>query len=317
MDRWSDRRRAAAFFACTLTLVTSSSASADEGGTSFWLPGQEASLAAQPPPRGWSLGTTLYYYSGSAPGSASAQDSAVAPGTRSQSIQFSLTPTFAPATKVLDGRLALFVSIGVGSDTTEVDQGGAGNSIRQTASGLMDMSPGASLSWTRGMDSWMVYLVGGIPIGTYDSQRLSNVGIGHAAIDSGGAYTYLNSTTGRTISAVVGFTYNFENYDTDYKNGIDSHLDWSAMQALSKRWRAGIAGYVYYQLSGDSGSGDTCGSCKSRVASIGPELTYTFTVAGQQWSADLRGYYEFWAQNRLEGYAVFATLSIPLGGAKK
>jgi hypothetical protein len=29
--------------------------------------------------------------------------------------------------------------------------------------------------------------------------------------------------------------------------------------------------------------------------------------------ANLRGYYEFWAENRLQGYAVFATLAIPLG----
>jgi len=29
----------------------------------------------------------------------------------------------------------------------------------------------------------------------------------------------------------------------------------------------------------------------------------------------LRGYWEFWAQNRVEGHAVFATLIIPLGPA--
>jgi len=36
-------------------------------------------------------------------------------------------------------------------------------------------------------------------------------------------------------------------------------------------------------------------------------------VGGEQWYANLRGYAEFWAQNRFEGYAVFATLNIPLG----
>jgi hypothetical protein len=73
---------------------------------------------------------------------------------------------------------------------------------------------------------------------------------------------------------------------------------------------------LLYQLTGDSGCGDNCGPCKSRVASVGPQVTYNFTVAGQEWSANLRGYYEFWAQNRLEDYAIFATLSIPLGGGK-
>jgi len=88
------------------------------------------------------------------------------------------------------------------------------------------------------------------------------------------------------------------------------------MLPLSRAWRAGLSSYVYYQLSGDSGIGDSCGSCTPRVAAIGPQLNYTFTVAGQQWSANFRGYYEFWARNRLEGYAFFATLTVPISGSK-
>jgi hypothetical protein len=218
---------------------------------------------------------------------------------------------------VLGGQPALFLSFGVGSNTTQVDQSGLTSLSSQTVSGLTDVSPGATLGWTHGTDYWLVYLIGNIPVGSYESQRLANVGIGHAAIDAGGAYTYDNSRTGLSLSAGVGFTYNFENYSTDYQNGIDSHMGWSVMQSLSATWRVGLAGYVYYQLTGDSGSGNNCGPCKSRVASVGPQVTYNFTVAGQQWSANLRGYYEFWAQNRLEGYAVFATLSIPLGGVTK
>jgi hypothetical protein len=119
------------------------------------------------------------------------------------------------------------------------------------------------------------------------------------------------------LSAVVGFTYNFENYSTDYQNGIDSHLDWSVSQFVSSQWQVGLVGYVYYQLTGDGGRGDKFGPFKSRIAAVGPQVNYSFTVAGQQWSANLRGYYEFWAQNRLEGYAIFATVSIPLGSVTK
>ena len=36
-----------------------------------------------------------------------------------------------------------------------------------------------------------------------------------------------------------------------------------------------------------------------------------------QWYASLRGYWESWAENRLEGYAVFASLCIPLGSGPK
>jgi hypothetical protein len=38
----------------------------------------------------------------------------------------------------------------------------------------------------------MMYVTGDVPVGAYDSTRLSNLGIGHAAIDAGGGYTYGN-----------------------------------------------------------------------------------------------------------------------------
>jgi len=315
-DRRQTKRRKTTFLAFALVFASSSCARADEGGTSFWLPGQYASLTAQAPPPGWSLSTELYYYKGSAPNSAN-QGSAVPPGTRSESSQLSLSPTYAPNTTVLEGQLSLFVSFGVGSNTAQSDPGGSADSSSQTVTGWTDLSPGAALNWTRNANSWMVYLTGNIPVGSYESQRYANIGIGHGAVDAGGGYTYFKPASGLSLSAAVGFTYNYENPSTDYRNGIDSHMGWSAMQSLSASWRVGLAGYVYYQLTGDSGSGDTCGPCKYRVASVGPQVSYNFNVAGQQWSADLRGYYEFWAQNRLEGYALFATLSIPLGNAKK
>jgi hypothetical protein len=100
-------------------------------------------------------------------------------------------------------------------------------------------------------------------------------------------------------------------------SGVDSHLDWDVSQFLSQNWQVGLVGYVYYQLTGDSGSGEHVGSFKSRVAAVGPEVGYSFTAGGLQWYANLRGYKEFWAENRLEGYALFAMPSIPLGGGPK
>ena len=47
-----------------LILAAWAHAFADEGGASFWLPGQYASLAAVPPTPAWSLSTDAYFYSG-------------------------------------------------------------------------------------------------------------------------------------------------------------------------------------------------------------------------------------------------------------
>jgi len=228
-------------------------------------------------------------------------------------LQLAITPTYAFETELLGGQPALFLSAAYGVNKAQENQG---TPVSQTVTGFADVVPGAQLSWTGESNYWLVYLIGNIPVGAYDSQRIANLGIGHAAIDGEGAYTY-NTTSGLNLSIAGGITYNFENYSTNYRNGIDSHLGWGVMQSLSEHWQAGVAGYVYYQLTGDSGSGDTCGACKTRVASVGPQATYTFKVAGHVWSADLRAYYEFWAQNRLEGVTVFATLTMSLGPTVK
>jgi hypothetical protein len=255
----------------------------------------------------------VYYYSGRAPASAASTSSAVAPGTRSQTLQLSLTPTYAPKSPLFGGQLALMLSVGVGSDATQVDAAAPSAATSQTVWGALDAVPAATLSWQSGPHSWMAYVTGNIPVGSYDPQRLSNVGIGHAALDAGGVYTFESAGSEPSFSAALGLTWNATNPDTDYRNGIDSHLGLSAMLPLSRAMRAGLSAYVYYQLTADSGGGDTCGACKSRVAGIGPQLDWNYEVAGQSWSLNLRGYYEFWARNRLEGYAVFATLAIPLG----
>ena len=107
-----------------------------------------------------------------------------------------------------------------------------------------------------------------------------------------------------------GFTYNFENPDTDYKNGVDLHLDWAASQFLSKQVAIGLVGYAYQQVSGDSGAGARLGDFKSRVFGIGPQLSYIIPLGEPQGYLNLKGYKEFDAENRAEGWNVWLTFAI-------
>ena len=77
--------------------------------------------------------------------------------------------------------------------------------------GFGDVFPIATLRWNAGVNNYMTYITGDIPVGAYDSARLSNIGIGHGTIDAGGGYTYFNPQTGHEFSGMLGFTYNFEN----------------------------------------------------------------------------------------------------------
>jgi hypothetical protein len=309
--------------AAVLSLVAlSSGVHADEGGTAFWCSGQFASQAAVPAAPGWSLVVSPYYYDGSADKSKTFQKGDVlVAGARSILPTLTFQLGYAAEEKFLGGQPYLGLGWGPGNNRYSVDATNSHPAIEgartDTITGGTDLYPYASLAWASGNDNWMAYVTGDIPLGAYQSSRLANIGIGHGALDAGGGYTYLNGRTGLEFSGVAGLTYNWENTATNYKNGVDSHLDWAGSQILNEKWEVGVAGYVYYQLTGDSGSGNKVGASKSRVAGIGPEVVYTFEFNGQPTNVNIRGYREFWAQNRLEGYALFATLSIPLGSAAR
>lgn len=321
-DRWKS-------IVATFVALASVACHADEGGVSFWLSGQFASLAAVPATPGWSLTMMPYYYNASAGASASFQrGGAIVSGLRTQAPILFAVPSYAPDTKILGGQPYFSLAFGGGRNSTQVDLSATVlSSVAQrqrsdSISGGADLYPFASLAWNQGYHNWMAYLTGNIPTGAYNSQRLSNLGIGHGAADLGGGYTYLNDKNGRELSAVAGVTFNVQNPDTHYTNGVDWHLDWAVSQFLSDSWHVGVVGYVYYQLSSDSyptnGFGGALrsrilGTFKSRIAAAGPEVGYLFKVNGKAAYANVRAYWEFWQKNRVEGYAVLATINIPFG----
>ena len=90
---------------------------------------------------------------------------------------------------------------------------------------------------------------------------------------------------------MLGFTYNWENPDTHYQNGIDAHLDWAASQFFSEQLHAGLVGYFYQQLTGDSGRA-VLGDFKSRFPRIGPQIGF-LPGGREKWYVNLKGYYEF------------------------
>jgi hypothetical protein len=304
----------------TVLLLPWAAVRGDESGTGFWLSGAYSSFAAVAPQTGFSMPVQLYYYNGNAGAGQTFQHGiSLAEGINAQAALMFLTPTWAPAgEKWFGGQPSFALTLGGGweksSASLTVSTADATRTfgVTDTIWGGMDLYPQAQIAWNKGNNNWMSYITGDIPTGAYQSNRLANIGLGHTAVDVGGAYTYFNTKTGTEASAVLGFTYNGMNTHTNIQSGWDSHLDFSVSQFLSNHLQVGIVGYVYYQLTGDSGTGNRVGAFKSRVASGGPAVGYAFTAFGQPAYLNLRGYWEFWAQNRLEGRAAYLTLSIPL-----
>lgn len=320
---------------------------ADEGGVSFWVPGFFGSLAAAPQQPGWSLATIYYHTSISAGGDvALAREITIGkvPANLTANANLSVRgtgdlgfviPTYVFATPVLGGQAAIALAGAYGRVGTSLAGTLSGtlatpfgnvpfarsDSISESLWGFTDLVPQFSLRWNAGVHNYMTYITGDIPVGAYQSTRLANTGIGHGAIDAGGGYTYFNPQTGREFSAVLGFTYNFLNTATQYQNGVDMHFDWGASQFLSKQVMVGLVGYAYKEIGCDSGSGNRVGCFQSQVLGVGPQIGFFFPVGDMQGYLNFKGYKEFAAEKRPEGWNAWVTFAIsppaPTPGAPK
>jgi hypothetical protein len=305
-----------------LAALGSGPAQADEGGVSFWLPGQFASFTAVPEDPGWSLGAAFYRSEVSASISRNFLVSGnLTAGLDARASLLFLAPTYAFKEPVAGAQAAvsMVVALGrvdVGANVVLTVPGTGGQvSVRrnESSSGISDLYPTGTLKWKDGNHHVLAYAMAGLPVGDYKKGRLANIGINHYALDGGGGYTYLDEVKGHELSVTGGLTYNFENKDTQYKNGVNAHIDWAASQFLSERIHVGLAGYVYQQLSADSGAGANLGPFKSRVYAAGPEVGYFFPYGKTQGYVQFKAYKEWGAQYRPSGHNVWLSLLLPLG----
>lgn len=327
-----------AIAAITLLAIASipTIALADEGGVSFWIPGFFGSLAATPQQPGWSAAAIYYHTSVSAGGDvARAREIEIGriPANLTATLNAKLNAdvdlgllvgTYVFATPVLGGQASATLMGVYGANTTSLAGLLTGtlstplgsipfsrsDSISDSIVGFGDLIPQFALRWNAGVNNYMTYITGDIPVGAYQSTRLANIGIGHGAIDAGGGYTYFNPQTGHELTGVLGVTYNFKNTDTQYQSGVDMHFDWGASQFLSKQVQVGLVGYVYKQLGCDSGFGDRVGCFRSQVAGAGPQIGFIFPVGEMQGYLNLKAYKEFAAENRPEGWNAWVTFAI-------
>jgi len=318
--------------AATALLFCPEVSHADQGGGSFWFPGQFASLAAVQQTPGWALSAIYYHSSVAANGSAAAARQILAGGIPvnvnvslnlsliGRSDLVALAPSYTFADPVLGGQLVVGMSGQYGRAAASIagTLTAIAGPIVVTRTGVLegalvsygDLAPFAELLWSHGVNNYMAYVTGNIPVGDYDPLRIPNIGLGHGAIDVGGAYTYFNTATGNEFSGVAGFTYNLANPDTQYRSGIDFHFDWGASHYLTKQLFVGIAGYAYQQITDDSGQNPILGGFRSRVFGVGPQIGYSFQVGDMQGSLSLRGYGEFGAANRPSGWNTWLTFTI-------
>jgi hypothetical protein len=288
-------------------------ARADEGGISFWLPGFFGSLAATPQQPGWSLASIYYHTDVSASGNA-AVSREITVGQFNPTLNVNVNanihgqgdigffaPSYVFATPFLGGQAAATLLGAYGRNDASLNATIGGTlagiplptrmvDLQQTTYGFGDMVPQFAVRWNAGVNNFMTYITGGIPVGLYHSSNLANMGLGHGAIDGGAAYTYFDPTAGNEFSATFGLTGNFKNESTGYTNGIDSHLDLGTSKFVTKQLQLGLVGYNYQQLTADSGCAPILCPFRSRVAGVGPQIGYLFPVGNMQGYLNLKAY---------------------------
>jgi hypothetical protein len=311
-------------------------ARADEGGVSFWIPGFYGSLAAAPIEPGWALTSMNYFDQVRAGGDVARARNITIRGvdtTFNANLQASINadlkstidfgigiPTYTFEQRFFGAQATVGMLAAIGNVATNLQGQVAGSlgpfgfsksgSITDAVTAPGDFVPIVQLRWNAGVNNFMLYGTGDLPVGQYDRTSLSNTGAGHYALDGGVGYTYLDPKTGHEFSAVAGFTHNYINPYTEYMNGTDFHLDWGASQFLSKQFLIGAVGYVYDQITGDSGAGDHVGPFMSRVIGVGPQAGYIFPLGNYQGYLNLKAYGEFDAHDRPHGYNTWLTLTI-------
>jgi hypothetical protein len=316
-----------ALFLIGLVAASTSPSYADENGISFWLPGFFGSLAATPQQPGWSLASVYYHTDVKANGSA-AVSREITVGQFNPRLNININanvhgvgdlgifaPSYVFATPFLGGQASAALLGMYGRNDTALNATVSATPIPITRSVALqqadmafgDVIPQFAVRWNAGVNNYMTYVTGDLPVGKYDSQDLANLGLGHGAIDGGVGYTYFDPKAGNEFSATFGVTGNFKNEATNYTSGLDSHLDLGASKFLTKQLQVGLVGYFYKQLTADSGQPPILGSFESQVAGIGPQIGYIFPVAGMQGYINLKGYKEFDAEDRPHGYNVWLT----------
>ncbi|MGD9785802.1 MAG: transporter [Hyphomicrobiaceae bacterium] len=274
------------------------------------------------PPPGTYVQSANYYYAGDANANLSIGGLTLSGGVDADVFYSLSTGIWVAPGNVMGGNFALSVVAPIGWKDVSAVASVAGpmggilaTNLRDDETKFGDPVVGATLGWHRGNYHWNIGALVNVPIGFWERGNLANIGFNRWAVDLNGALTYLDMATGIELSSAVGFTFNGESRDTDYKTGVEFHLELAAMQNFSKTFAMGVAAYYYDQITGDSGTGARLGDFEGRVFGIGPAINLTFLLGQIPVSTNLKYFHEFGARNRLEGSAGFVTLTMPLSVA--
>ena len=278
---------------------------AAEGGFGIYLLGTRGPMAGALPPPGVYFYNDVVQYRGLFDGARAFPGGGVPNSDVRANIDL-MTPVWITPLELLGGNLGFALTVPVARVRVATDLGAT-----DTIFSVGDLFPQTGIAWHAGNLHWVLGVAANVPIGTYRKGALANVALNRPAADVFGGMTWLDPKIGLELSLFTGVTFNGENRATDYRTGNEFHVDWVIAQHFSPTFWAGLVGYHYSQLTGDSGPGAVLGEFKGRVTALGAAIGTRLMFGQTPVSANFRVYWEFEAQNRAEGTAAFFTFAFP------
>jgi hypothetical protein len=303
-----------------LALIRTPAANATEGGQSLYLPGTYNDFSAAVfGPSGVYFRNDFFAYHG---------DISTAPlGGRlfndiDQRVWMnSLKFNWRSDTQILGARYGAALTLpvvlyGHAEGFVQLDPGQARRQNDRTGIGDLYLAP-IQLNWR--WDNHHLTFSQGIfaPTGSYDADRVFNLGRNYWGFDPNLSYTWLNERFGHEVSFTAGFLFNTRNHDSNYRSGNEFHLDFLIAHHFSTLFAIGLPAYWYKQLTGDSGSvagGSNLGGFRGEAAGIGLAILFRPTIGGKDVSFTLKWVHDVYTRRHLEGSEIMLSVAFKIFG---
>jgi hypothetical protein len=286
-------------------------AMAVEGGSSNYTPGSYGDFGlALPPDPGLHVRNDLSYYR--AHEGRSVRQDRVTEASDLELVTELPTLVYVPRRELLGARFAAGVGLPVvGGEISSEGELGRTQRGRYTGIGDLWLLPG-SLYWTvHDLNvAWHEEII--VPTAPYDVNRELNGGLNYWSVDTNLAVTYLYEATGSEVSVNGGHIVNTENPATRYRSGQELHLDYMLNQYIGEEFAIGADGFLYRQITGDSGAGAVLGSFEAEAAGVGPALAWTPKIWGKSVDLSVKWLNEFHSMRRFGGNHVIVSLAVDL-----
>ena len=298
--------------------LLASVASAEEGGSGHYAPGATADfIDALPGKPAWVFADAFTYYHGDAtpPIDFAGKTTLNAHATLYADSIFALYET--PLT-LLGGNYAVgtvipYVWLKVDANIKSIGPINPKQSDSTSGLGDIELLP-FMLGWTNALDmKYDVRLGIYTPTGAYEKGQLANAGRNYWTFEPALSFSWLSTKIGTEFTAFGGFDVNTENDATHYQSGTSFHLDGTVAQHLPLFGGfagIGVEGFIYEQITADSGSGATLGSFEGHTYGVGPVASYAHKIGKVDFAGEVKWLPEVDVQKRLQGDYVWVKVGI-------